>query len=100
MNRREFVVQATATATTAWLAAQEKRSVPASEKITFALIGCGGMGRANLRDFVRLPDFVCVALCDVDKNQIAGAMDDLKKAGRPTDSVAVYEDYRKMLGRT
>jgi len=97
MNRREFVVQAATTATTAWLAAQEKRAVPPSEKITFALIGCGGMGRANLRDFIRLPDFVCVALCDVDKNQIAGAMDDLKKAGRPTESVAVYEDYRKML---
>ena len=84
MDRRAFL--GTSAAFAAGLAlAEEKKQVSASEKVTVALIGCGGMGRANLHDFMRLPDFEIAALCDVDPNQIQGAMNDVKKANRPTD---------------
>lgn len=97
MNRRAFFREASAGLGVALMFGAVSRAVSAADKITFALIGCGGMGRANLRDFLRLSDFECVALCDVDRNQIAGAMEDVRKAGRPVDRIQVYEDYRKML---
>src|SRR5438094_4508150 len=74
----------------------EKKTVAASEKVRVALIGCGGMGRANLRDFVRLPDFDITALCDPDENHLKGALDDLKKAGRNTQ-IATEKDFRKVV---
>ena len=97
MNRREFLQGVSAGCSAVLVAGQANRAVAALDRVTFALIGCGGMGQANLRDFVRLPEFECVALCDVDRSQIAGAMDALRKAGRATERVQVYEDYRKML---
>jgi predicted dehydrogenase len=78
--------------------AQQKK-VSANEKVTVALVGCGGMGRANLRDFVRLPDFEVVALCDPDPAQIENAIGDLKKAQRPIDKLQVEKDFRKVIER-
>ncbi|MCS7166529.1 MAG: Gfo/Idh/MocA family oxidoreductase [Gemmatales bacterium] len=97
MDRREFLRQTGASVGATLLTAATTRVVAAMDKISFAVIGCGGMGRANLRAFLRLPDFECLAVCDVDKNQIALAMEDVKKAGRDPARIQVYEDYRKML---
>jgi predicted dehydrogenase len=99
MNRRHFL--ATSAVSTAGLAtsaafAQDK-PVAANDKVTVALIGCGGMGNANLADFVRLKEFEIVALCDVDERQFARSLQIVEKAGRPTSNVKKYEDYRKML---
>jgi ornithine cyclodeaminase/alanine dehydrogenase-like protein (mu-crystallin family) len=82
MNRREFLRDTSAALGAAAATLLASQAVSALNKITFALIGCGGMGRANLRDFLRLPDFECVALCDVDKNQVASA--GRHQEGRPT----------------
>ncbi|MEF8985459.1 MAG: twin-arginine translocation signal domain-containing protein, partial [Bacteroidales bacterium] len=42
--------------------------VSASDSLNVGLIGCKGMGFANLRDHLKVPGVKCVALCDVDKN--------------------------------
>jgi predicted dehydrogenase len=97
MNRREFLSTAAMSGLAASARAAQARRVAANEKVVVALIGCGGMGNGNLADFVRLPDFEVAALCDVDKNRFAGSLDILKKAGRPTESVKTYDDYRKMI---
>src|SRR5438552_10714920 len=98
MDRRAFL--GTSAAFAAGLAlADEKKQVSASEKVTVALVGCGGMGRANLHDFMRVPDFEIAALCDVDPRQIEAALADVKKAGRPTAKIQVEKDFRKVIER-
>lgn len=98
LSRRSFL--ASTAATTAGLAfAADKKSVSPNEKVTVALVGCGGMGRGNLHDFMRLPDFEIAAVCDVDPNQTNAALGDVKKAGRPAEKVQVEKDFRKVVER-
>src|SRR5437870_5197761 len=99
MHRREFL--GSAALATAALAApaqeDEKKKVAPQDKVVVALIGCGGMGRYNLSDFIRVPEVEVAALCDVDKRQIAEGMKVLEKGGRSTSKVQPYEDYRKLI---
>jgi predicted dehydrogenase len=98
LNRRTFLGTSAA-----WVAgvalADEKKQVSANDKVVVALIGCGGMGRANLHDFMRRPDVEIAALCDVDPNQIQGAMNDVKKANRPIDKIQTDKDFRRIVER-
>jgi predicted dehydrogenase len=97
-NRREFLgASAVAAAGFAAPALAQATKVAANDKITVALIGCGGMGNANLSGFVRLPDFEIAALCDVDEGQFGRSLGILEKAKRPTSQVKMYDDYRKMI---
>src|SRR5262249_44477185 len=98
MTRRTFL-GASAAPTPRPAFSQDKKGVCPKEEGTVALLGCGGMGRGNLADFVRLPDFECVALCDPDPRQIQAGMEDLKKKGRPTEKVQVEKDFRKVIER-
>src|SRR5262249_18604557 len=100
MQRREFL--GASAALTAGLAAPlafagEKKKAAANDKVRVALIGCGGMGRANLHDFMKLPEFVVTAVCDVDDRHIKEAMKDIEKAKRPTDKVKQEKDFRKVV---
>jgi len=52
-------------------AASSSRAAGANDRIRFGVIGCGGMGRSDLRDFLRAGNTQCVALCDVDERQFA-----------------------------
>jgi predicted dehydrogenase len=99
INRRSFLGAAAAGLAAPLALAQEKKTVAANEKVTVALIGCGGMGRANLRDFIRLPDFEVVALCDPDPAHIENAIGDLKKGNRPTEKLQTEKDFRKVVER-
>lgn len=74
-----------------------RKQVGPNDKIVFGLIGCGGMGAANMRNFMGYPDVEVAALCDVDSNRVPGDYKDVEaKYGRKPD---VYEDYRRMLDR-
>jgi len=53
----------------------------ANDRIQVALIGCGGMGRGDLRDFLRVKNVECVALCDVDDAQSSKALKDIETQG-------------------
>src|SRR4051794_5159165 len=71
------------------------KKTAASDKIAVALIGCRGMGFADLQNALKQPGVECTALCDVD-NEI------LKK--RTADVVKIqgkapvqYTDFRKLL---
>ncbi len=96
LNRRHFLGASAAALAAPALAAQDKPAA-ASDKVRVALVGCGGMGRANLRDFIRLPDFDVVALCDPDPNHVKGAAEDLDKGKRPTDKLQTDKDFRKVI---
>ena len=67
-----------------------------SDKINVILVGCGGMGRANLNGFLNFDEVQAVAVCDVDENQsaIAKKMVD-EKYGNP--DCRVYSDFREIL---
>lgn len=99
INRRTFLGAAAMGVAVPLALAAEKKSVAANDKITVALIGCRGMGRYDLSDFVKLPDFEVAALCDVDQNMIPLALDVVKKAGRATEKIQIEKDFRKIVER-
>ncbi|HMF14682.1 MAG TPA: Gfo/Idh/MocA family oxidoreductase [Gemmataceae bacterium] len=98
VNRRYFL-GASAAALAAPLLRAEGKKVAANDKVRVALVGCGGMGRANLSDFMKVPEFEIVGLCDPDPKQIEGAMNDVKKANRPTEQVKTESDFRRVVDR-
>lgn len=68
-----------------------------NDKVRIGLIGCGGMGAANMRNLMNFPDVEVAAVCDVDDNRMPNDISDVeKKYGRKPD---VYKDYRKILER-
>ncbi|WP_422860504.1 Gfo/Idh/MocA family protein [Flagellimonas sp. S174] len=76
------------------LATLRKRVSP-NDQIQVGLIGCKGMGFANLLSMLKISDVQVVALCDVDKNVLESRVDELKKAN--IKKPKLYGDYRKML---
>ena len=63
----------------------------ANEKIGVALIGCGGMGRANLGACAGQPDVVVLAACDPWKSRRDAVVAQSKDTCKP------YHDYREVL---
>ncbi len=75
----------------------KKRQVSANDKITLGLIGCGGMGAANMRNLMGEPEVQVAALCDVDSDRIPGDARSVEnKYGKKPD---IYKDFRKLLAR-
>jgi len=65
-------------------------SLPPSEKVNLALIGCGGQGRGDARNARRYGNIV--AVCDVDAGHLATAQKDFPGAEG-------YADFRELLER-
>jgi predicted dehydrogenase len=102
MHRREFLgasAMAAAGLASPLAFGDETKKAPASERVRVALIGCGGMGRYNLSDFMRVPEVEIVGLCDPDESHIKDGMEDVRKANRPTESIKAEKDFRKVLDR-
>jgi len=72
-------------------------AVSANDKINVALIGSGGMGRGDLRDFLRNPEIECLAIADVDTAQSAKGVELVEemRGSRPD----TFQDFRKILDR-
>jgi predicted dehydrogenase len=64
-----------------------------NNRLKLAVIGVGGQGRYDMRNYLSLKEHV-VAICDVDDHQIAQAK---KEGGDPVKNAKVYTDYRKLL---
>jgi predicted dehydrogenase len=92
MNRRQFIVQTGFAGAIGPMASQvgETRVVP-SDRIGVGVIGCGGMGRMDLSDFLRNPDVNVVAVCDVQQRNLKQALEMVGSKAKP------YEDYRRLL---
>jgi predicted dehydrogenase len=98
ISRRRFVTTAAAglVGAEAGLRAQGDaqsggRRPAATDRITVALIGCGGMGKSNLRDFMRMKDVQVAAVCDVWDHNLGTAA---KIAG---DGVKQFSDFRRVI---
>ncbi|MFN8008710.1 MAG: Gfo/Idh/MocA family oxidoreductase [Terriglobia bacterium] len=72
------------------------RVVGANDRIRIAQIGCGGMGRADLRDSLRVKNVECIALCDVDDSQIAKILSEIVEPASQKPGL-MARDYRKVL---
>ena len=88
MNRRTFLH-------TAALTTLARRAAAASDKVSVAVIGIRGRGRALAAEFSALPDCHLAALCDVDPRVYDRAAQGVEKAsGRRPPLVA---DLRRLL---
>lgn len=71
-------------------------SLAPSDRLNFGVIGCNGMGWANMSAHLNIPGVQCIALADVDQNVLNRRAADLKKMGHK-NKVSLYKDYRKLL---
>lgn len=107
ISRRNFIDSSTRVSTGAALAAglatatgsaaiRTSQGGP-SDKISVALIGCGGMGRGDLGYFLRLPEIDCLAVADVDTRHAEQAAKQVEEAReRKPDT---YQDFRRVIDR-
>ncbi|MCK4990434.1 MAG: Gfo/Idh/MocA family oxidoreductase [Bacteroidales bacterium] len=63
----------------------------ASDKINLGIIGCGGLGKANLFAAAEHPDVVVTAACDVWKERLDPVVEKYKS------TCTAYKDYRELL---
>ncbi|MFN8256943.1 MAG: Gfo/Idh/MocA family oxidoreductase [Bacteroidales bacterium] len=70
--------------------------VAPSDKIRIGLIGCNGMGFANLETFLKNPECECVALCDVDESVLNRRAADVEKITKKKPK-ELYKDWRKLI---
>ena len=63
----------------------------ASDKINLGIIGCGGLGKANLFAAAEHPDVVVTAACDVWKERLDPIVEKYKL------TCTGYTDYRELL---
>jgi predicted dehydrogenase len=77
------------------LAAAETTRLPTpNDRPGIALIGCGGMGRADANNASAFGDIL--AVCDVDESHAAAAAEKFTVEGRVP---AIYHDFRKVMER-
>ncbi len=78
-------------------AASRRRRASPNNTVVLGLIGCGGMGSANMHNLMGHDEVQVAALCDVDDARMPNDIKDVEKkyGKRP----AIFKDYRKMLER-
>lgn len=99
-DRRSFIKKSTVAAVGAGLASSIPQLawsniIGANSILRCGLIGCNGMGFADLKAFLKQPNTECVALCDVDSNVLQKRIGELEKysGNRPK----AYSDFRKLI---
>jgi predicted dehydrogenase len=107
-NRREFIKESAAAvgaaasfdltkASDATGSARSRDNIAgANDRIRVGLIGCGGQGRGDLLKMLRIGGVECVALCDVDDDQSARALQMVRDQLSQQPST-VTRDFRKVL---
>lgn len=67
----------------------------ANEKLVAGLIGCKGMGFADIKAFLGQPNTECGALCDVDENVLNERAAEIEKLQGKKPKL--FKDFRKLL---
>jgi predicted dehydrogenase len=118
LSRRRFLATtatATAAATFSFLPRRvlgAPRFVPPSEKVNVAIIGCGGQGRTNLMELLKLDDVQVMAVADpmesadysrfyyrgmAGRRPVKALIEKHYQQTNPAFRCAEYEDFRVML---
>ena len=91
LSRRQFVrATVTASVTAPFVLKSSLRAASPNGKLNHACIGVGGMGWADLNEFLKHDRTQIVALCDVDANN-------LKRAAEKVSGARTYADWRELL---
>ncbi|MDH7601850.1 MAG: Gfo/Idh/MocA family oxidoreductase [Armatimonadota bacterium] len=99
LTRREFLKTSGAAvaavglgvAGTAYAQEDQRKSVPASEKIILGIIGCGGRGQSHINWFGQHADVEIGAVCDVYDKHLEQAV------ARTGGKAKAYKDFRQLL---
>jgi predicted dehydrogenase len=98
-SRREFMKQSAGLgAVAAGLSTNPPSASGANDRIRVGLIGCGGMGQSDLRDFLKVDGIQCVALCDVDDSQCAETRAWVTRQNGQNPEL-ITRDFRQVLDR-
>lgn len=116
LSRRRFLAQSsTAVAAAAFVPRHllgGPKFVPPSEKVNVAIIGCGGQGRTNLRELLKLEDVQVMAVADprgaanydafyykgmAGRLPLKAEIEKRYQTKNPDFHCAEYEDFRVML---
>ena len=73
-------------------------SKSANDKLVIGLVGCGGMGAANMRNLMNFPDVEVAAVCDVDDNRMLGKPTSPMSREKYGRKPAVYKDLPEDAG--
>jgi predicted dehydrogenase len=63
------------------------------QKLKFAVVGCGHIGKKHLDVIIKEPHAKLVGLCDINE-------DELQKCAKQHSDVAVFNDFKAMLLET
>jgi predicted dehydrogenase len=100
-NRRAFLKRAGLGAMVAGAgpsALSQSKVAGANDRIRIGLIGCGGMGNGDLKDFLKVKGIELVALCDVDQERISKTQaTTAAEAGQKAELLT--QDFRKLIDR-
>ena len=77
------------------LIAGMRRYTSPNDRIQVGVIGCKGMGFANVRSMLKLSEVEIVALCDVDRSVLEMRSAEMEEAGLKKPKW--YNDYRQLL---
>ena len=72
-----------------------RKYVSPNEKVNFGLIGCKGMGWADMKSILKNSETDCIAKCDVDENVLNNRSNNVEEV--TGKKPLLYGDYRKML---
>jgi len=73
----------------------KNKIIGANDKVVVGLVGCNGMGFANLQNFLKQSDVECGVLCDVDQNVLDRRTAQVEKEfGHKPQK---YKDYREVI---
>jgi predicted dehydrogenase len=105
-SRRRFLGAAATSLAAPWIVTSARGDAPPpGDRITMGLIGCGGMGGANLHGFLQKPEVQVLAVCDPDESRRASArarVEAFYAAGSRNGAYRgceQYNDFRDLLAR-
>ncbi len=97
INRRRFLQGASASLALTTFGAYGLDIINPQQTLRVGLIGAGWYGKSDLFRLIQVAPVEVVALCDVDKNMLAGAAAIVKQRQQSGKTPRLYNDYRKML---
>lgn len=97
INRRRFLKGATATLALTAFGASGMDIINPVKTLRVALIGTGWYGKGDLFKLIQVAPVSVIAMCDVDKHQLAEAATMVSQRQKSGKTPLLYNDYRKML---
>lgn len=97
INRRKFLTGAAATLAFTTLGARGIDIINPAKPVRVGLIGSGWYGKSDLFRLMQVVPCDVIALCDVDKNMLNGAIKLVTERTKSGKAPKGYGDYRKML---